>query len=80
MWYIWKMRNEILFQNISPLLPDLASRRAYELQQWNSSATFRGLQQDWPWSIAGLLASIARILFWNQHIEVVKSPRDTVQQ
>ncbi|CAN1144884.1 Putative ribonuclease H protein At1g65750 [Linum perenne] len=40
-WYIWKMRNELVFQSISPSLSDLASRRLYELQQWNSNAAVR---------------------------------------
>ncbi|CAN1146778.1 Putative ribonuclease H protein At1g65750 [Linum perenne] len=183
LWYIWKMRNEFLFQNISPQLPDLISKRANELQQWNLNTNVRGTvsslsssansfhltnslppttysfkvvcdgafkasiqkgaygvivynaeghvvngkagnvmcaapvcaeayavlsavdlvkniaaptlihtdssiivdsitrpQQDWPWNIAGLLASITRLLYWNQQIHISKSTRSTVQQ
>ncbi|CAN1181154.1 Putative ribonuclease H protein At1g65750 [Linum perenne] len=36
LWYIWKMRNELLFQDIQPSLTDLSARRAHDLQQWIS--------------------------------------------
>ncbi|CAN1189612.1 Putative ribonuclease H protein At1g65750, partial [Linum perenne] len=36
LWYIWKMRNELLFQDIQPSLSDLSARRAHDLQQWIS--------------------------------------------
>ncbi|CAN1164788.1 Putative ribonuclease H protein At1g65750 [Linum perenne] len=183
-WYIWKMRNELVFQNISPSLSDLSSRRMYELQQWNSNAAVRntvsslvgnsgpssvqltsslaptsysyrvvcdgafkasiqkgaygvivynaegnvvngragsekcaapvcaeayavlraielvktidtptviysdcsvlvdstaGHQLNWPWSISSILASITRMLYWNQNIHVSKASRTTIQ-
>ncbi|CAN1763333.1 Putative ribonuclease H protein At1g65750, partial [Linum perenne] len=41
LWFIWKMRNELLFQDKSPSLAELSSRRLHELQQWNSNAHIR---------------------------------------
>ncbi|CAN1786653.1 Putative ribonuclease H protein At1g65750 [Linum perenne] len=182
-WYIWKMRNELVFQNIYPSLSDLSSRRLYELQQWNSNAAVRntvsslatnngssvqltnslaptaysfrvvcdgafkasiqkgaygvivynaegnvvngragsvkcaapvcaeayavlraielfktidaptiiysdcsvlvdsiaGHHLNWPWSISSILASITRMLYWNQNIHVSKASRSTIQ-
>ncbi|CAN1793057.1 Putative ribonuclease H protein At1g65750 [Linum perenne] len=39
-WYIWKMRNEVIFQDISPSLLDLAIRRNSDLQRWTSSSRY----------------------------------------
>ncbi|CAN1156640.1 hypothetical protein LINPERPRIM_LOCUS20315 [Linum perenne] len=51
----------------------------YELQQWNSNAAIRGDHLNWPWSISSILASISRMMYWNQHIQLRKASRTTVQ-
>ncbi|CAN1174466.1 Putative ribonuclease H protein At1g65750 [Linum perenne] len=33
-WYLWKLRNEMLFQNQPPNLTALAIRRSHEIEQW----------------------------------------------
>ncbi|CAN1787615.1 hypothetical protein LINPERHAP1_LOCUS17719 [Linum perenne] len=183
LWYIWKMRNELIFQDISPSVSDISVRKSCELQQWTSNAAIRGTisglstsnatsvhlinslpptsysykvvcdgafkasiqkgafgiiiynamgdvvngkagsmlcaapicaeayavlhaiqmvldisdptiiysdssvlvdsiagdHDKWPWSISGILASITRLLYWNQQIQVCKVQRSAVQ-
>ncbi|CAN1332645.1 hypothetical protein LINPERPRIM_LOCUS35785 [Linum perenne] len=46
----------------------------------NDSISYQfGDHDKWPWSISGILASITRLLYWNQQIQVCKVQRSAVQ-